>query len=447
MNEHDLTTAPIPGLVKKIAVPAVVGFFFNTMFNVVDTYFGGQVSTEALAALSLSFPVFFIIIALDSGIGTGATALISNALGAKDISEAKKYSSQAFSFGFIASVILTVVGLLLAPSIFKLLGANDSYLAIALSYMNVIFLGSVFFLMNSVVNSILQSTGNTKIFRNFLIAGFFLNCILDPWFLYGGFGLPAFGFPGIAWATVLIQAVGLAYMIRHAFKTGLIDFGNWSAFKPNWKKYKEIAAQVFPASVNMITIGLGIFIITYFISKFGQDAVAAYGIATRIEQISLVPTIGLIIATLTLIGQNNGAKRYDRIKETLRVCMKYGLYIMTVGAILVLVFARPLMDFFTDNQNVINIGTEYLHIAAFIFWAYTILFTSTSALQGMKRPMYAIWIGLYRQIIAPIIIFFILVDKLGLQLYGVWWGVFIVTWSAAIITAFYLRHVLKKVTE
>jgi len=165
-----------------------------------------------------------------------------------------------------------------------------------------------------------------------------------------------------------------------------------------------------------------------------------------VEQISLVPTIGLIIATLTLIGQNNGAKKFDRVRETLQVCMKYGLIIMTIGGILIFTFARELMGFFTDNENVVTIGVRYLHIAAFIFWAYTILFTSTSALQGMKRPLYAVWIGLYRQIVAPVIVFWFLATYLGWGLYGIWWGVFAVTWSAAIITAFYLRYVLKKVS-
>lgn len=446
MNDHDLTTGPIPKLVRKIALPAVVGFFFNTMFNVSDTYFGGKISTEALAALSLSFPVFFIIIALDSGIGTGTTSLISNALGSKNTEEAKKYAAQSISFGLILSVILTIIGFLIAPWLFGLLGAEGNYLAICLSYMNIIFLGSVFFLMNSIANSVLQSTGNTTIYRNFLIAGFLFDLVLNPWFIYGGFGLPAMGLPGVAWSTIVVEALGFIYLIRAAMKTGLLEFHDLSTFKPNLKKYKEISAQVFPAALNMVTVGLGIFIITYFISKFGQDAVAAYGIATRIEQIALVPSIGLIIAALTLIGQNNGAKRYDRIKETIRVCMKYGLTIMTIGGILVFAFARSLMAFFTDNENVIRIGTEYLYIASAIFWAYIILFTSTSALQGMKRPMYAVWIGLYRQIIAPAIIFYILVDKFNLQLYGVWWGVFIVTWSAAIITAFYLKYVLKKIT-
>ena len=116
---HDLTVGYIPHLIRQLAIPTSIGFFFHTMYNVVDTYFGGLVSTEALAALGLSFPVFFIIIAISSGIGTGATALISNALGEGKKVEAREYAGQAISFGIIAGIVLTVVGLLISPTLFQ----------------------------------------------------------------------------------------------------------------------------------------------------------------------------------------------------------------------------------------------------------------------------------------------------------------------------------------
>src|SRR5712672_839656 len=133
MQDHDLTEAPIKGLIRKMAVPVAIGFFFNTMYNVVDTYFGGRVSTEALAALSLSFPVFFLIIIFDSGISTGTTALLANVIGEGNRDKAKHYVGQIISFGLIASVIVTFVGLLVSPAIFRLLGAEGEYLTVALS--------------------------------------------------------------------------------------------------------------------------------------------------------------------------------------------------------------------------------------------------------------------------------------------------------------------------
>ncbi|HEY5522603.1 MAG TPA: MATE family efflux transporter, partial [Desulfuromonadaceae bacterium] len=203
----DLTSAPIPQLVRRLAIPAGTGFFFNTMFNVVDTWYGGRLSTSALAAMSLSFPVFFLILAIGSGVSNGATTMIGNALGRKDHEEARRYLSQSLSFALLHALCLTAAGLAFAPHIFMLMGARGEYLSHALSYMNVIFAGSSFFMLNYVMNAILNSHGNTMAYRNFLIGGFFLNLVLDPWFMYGGAGFPALGLAGIALATVFIQCL------------------------------------------------------------------------------------------------------------------------------------------------------------------------------------------------------------------------------------------------
>ena len=444
-TDHDLTTAPIPKLIKQISLPVMVGFFFNTMFNVVDTYFGGQISTEALAALSLSFPVFFLLIIFDSGLSTGATAVIANALGAKEHDKAKKFTAQSVSFGLLIAIILTVIGPLLSPYLFTLLGASGEYLNLAVEYINIIFFGSLFFILISVFNAPLQAMGNTRVYRNFLIAGCLLNIILDPWMLYGGFGMPAFGFKGVALATVLIQAMGAIYMFAHTKKLGLISKDTWRDMKPDWHAFKEIAKQAIPASMNLLTIGIGLFVITYFVNHFGENAVAAYGIATRVEQIALLPTIGLTIACLTIIGQNNGARRFDRIRETWLKCLQYGVSIMVFGGIVIFSFSNLIMRFFTDNQEVVSISGHYLKIATGITVAYALLFITISALQGMKKPMYAVWIGLFRQLLAPIIIFTLLVKYFHTSIDGIWWGIFGITWSAAIVTVFYARYVLKKV--
>lgn len=443
-EDNNLTTAPIPKLIKKISIPVMVGFFFNTMFNVVDTYFGGQISTEALAALSLSFPVFFLIIIFDSGLSTGATAVIANALGAKEIDKAKRLVAQSISLGFIIGLVLTLVGPLVSPLLFQLLGASGDYLALAVEYMDIIFSGAVFFTMIAILSAVLQAAGNTIAYRNFLVGGFFLNVILDPWFLYGGIGLPAMGFNGVAIATVLIQIFGSIYLWSEAAKRGLVGKHTWREMKPSLHYYFEIIKQAGPASLNMVTIGAGIFVITYFINKFGQDAVAAYGIATRVEQIVLLPTIGLTIASLSIIGQNNGARRFDRVKETLKKCLEYGIVIMIAGGVLIFAFSRVIMEFFTDSLNVISIGAHYLKIASGITVAYAILFITVSALQGMKRPMYAVWIGIARQLVAPILIFTFLIGYLQTGIDGVWWGIFGITWSAAVVTMLYVKHVFRK---
>ena len=444
-QDSDLTQKPIPSLIRAIAVPASIGFFFNTMYNVVDTYYGGQLSTDALAALSLSFPVFFMIIALGSGIATGTTALISNAIGEGDREKAFEYIGQAISFTILFGIAMTVVGLLISPGLFKILGARDQYLDLGLSYMNVILLGTVFFLLIYTFNAILNAQGDARTFRNYLIGGFFLNIILDPWFMYGGFGIPEMGLPGVAWATVLIQFLGTLYMGFRAAVSELFCTDCLKKLVPRKAAYIELAAQGIPASLNMMTIAVGVFVITYFISVFGKESVAAYGIATRIEQIALLPSFGLTTAALTIVGQNNGAKKFDRVRETVNKSILYGISIMTIGTVGVFCFAKPLMGLFTTDPVVISIGATYLGIAAFIFQAYIILYVSVSCLQGMKKPLYAIWVGLYRQIAAPLLIFFGLVHLLGLGIVSVFWGIFGITWSAALFTLWYSRRTIDNI--
>lgn len=445
-QNNELTTKPIPGLIRDIAIPASVGFFFNTMFNVVDTYFGGLISTQVLAALSLSLPVFFIIIAMGTGISTGTTALIANAFGAGNREEARLYAVQGITFGILTAIIITFVGCNLSPFLFSVLGASDSYLITGLLYMDTIFTGTIFFILAYMLNAVLTALGDTRSFRNFLIAGFFLNIVLDPWFMYGGLGIPALGIAGIALATVFIQLLGGIYLGYRVYRSGLIADKKLNDIFPKLQPFKEIARQGLPASMNMLTVGIGFFIITYFVSQFGEAAVAAYGIGIRVEQIVLIPTIGLNIATLTIVAQNNGARLYHRIEETLTRALRYGGILMTVATIVVFALAHPLMSFFTPDEQVIAIGTTYLRIDALVLYAYVILFVNVAALQGVKKPMFAIWIGLVRQLVAPVIIFYVLVTLLDFGLLGIWWGFLLITWGAALFSIVYARHQLRVMT-
>lgn len=443
----DLTSAPIPLLVRRLAIPAGTGFFFNTMFNVVDTWYGGRLSTTALAAMSLSFPVFFMILAIGSGVSTGATALIGNALGRKDHEEARLYLSQSLSFALLHALLLTAAGLVLAPQIFILMGARGEYLAHALSYMNVIFAGSTFFLLNFVMNAILNSHGNTKAYRNFLIGGFFLNLALDPWFMYGGFGLPALGLAGIALATVFVHCLGVIYLFSQLSKTGSMPSFRCADLRPRWRYFRELFRQGFPSAMNMMTVSLGIFIITWFVGKFGEQAVAAYGIGTRIEQIALLPVMGLNISTLALTAQNFGAERIDRIRETVRVSLRYGVLIAAAGTVAALLYSRELMGIFTADRSVIDAGVGFLTVEALVLPAYVLLYISVSAMQGIKMPMFGLMIGLYRQIAGPAFIFHLFTTVMGLGLVGIWWGIFGVTWSAALVVVVYVSRTLAKLEK
>jgi putative MATE family efflux protein len=438
-----LTTDPIPRLVWRIAVPASTGMFFNTLYNFVDTYCAGLLGTDALAALSLSFPLFFLLIAVGSGLGQGATALLANALGAGEAAEARRLFAQSLLLAAAVGAGGSVAGLLAAPELFRLLGAAGGYHATALAYMNVIFAGGVCFILTMALNAALAAGGETRVYRNFLIAGFAANCLLNPALMWGWLGLPALGVAGIALATVLIQIGGCVLLWRSVRRTAPFDVLPAALFRPDVAALRRLAGQSVPAALNMVTIALGIFVITWFVQRFGKEAVAAVGIATRIEQIVLLPAIGLSTAVLSLAGQNHGAGRPERVREAWRTCVKHGVALMLAGGVVLALLGRPLMGRFTDDQAVIAHGSGYLTAAACTLAAYPILFATVFLMQGLKRPAYGLYIGLYRQVLAPAVVFQALAFGLGWGLPGVWWGVCLVNWSAALFALGWGWHVVR----
>ena len=446
-HPNELTTAPIPRLIRRLAIPAGTGFFFNTMFNVVDTWYGGRLSTTALAAMSLSFPVFFIVLSTGTGLSTSATTMVGNALGRGERDEARLYISQALSFALVNAIALTIAGHLLAERIFFFMGARAAYLSMAVSYMSVIFSGCIFFMLNFVMSAILNSHGNTVTYRNFLITGFFLNLLFDPWFMYGGFGVPPLGLQGVALGTVLIHALGSLYLVYRLFRLGILETFQFRSLLPKFHCYRELARQGLPSALNMMTISLGIFIITWYVAKFGREAVAAYGIATRIEQIALLPIMGLNTSTLALTAQNFGARHAGRIREILRISLRYGFVLAAMGTLAALLLTGQLMSLFSSDGRVIDVGIGFLRIEAFVFPAYVLLYICISAMQGIKQPLFGLYIGLFRQITGPLFVFHALTILLGWGIYGIWWGIFGITWTAALFVVCYVSWILIKLEK
>lgn len=444
----DLTTAPVPGLVLRIAAPASVGYFFHTMFNVVDTAWAGQVpgmSTRALAALAASFPVFFVIIALGGGLATGATALLGTSLGAGDRGAARRLALQGLSLDLAASLLVALLGPLAAPALFRALGAEGPYLDACLAYMDPILRAAPLFFVPYMLNAALVAMGDTRSLRNIHILGCLLNVGLDPWFIFGGLGLPPLGLAGIAWATVLVQGLGCLYLGVRLLRSGLVERPRAREFVPCPRTWAEIVRQGVPAAVNMLTVGLGIFVITRYFSLYGPEATAAYGIATRIEQIALMPSLGLGAAVLTLIAQNRGANKPGRVRESLRRSLLLGAAVTVPAGLLVCLLAGPLMGLFTSDPAVVAVGRGYLRIAGFALYAYVLLYLAVSAMQGLKRPLFAVWMGLARQIAAPVLLFEFFTRVLGLGLPAIWWGIAGIVWAAALFAAAWVRRAMDRI--
>jgi putative MATE family efflux protein len=446
--EQNLTKDSIYGLIRSIAIPASVGLIFTTLYNVVDTYFAGQqIGTEALAGITVVFPIYFILMALVVGVGSGSVALMAIALGENDL---KKYHSLGRNSMVIALIVSICVFLLKGDAVKYLLGfmgSSGEALKFGADYLEMMFMGFSFFMFNGVLNAFLNAIGDTKSYRNFLIISFFVNAILDPLFVMGSFGLPKMGTFGLALATVLVQLIGTFYLAHRVYNSKKFDWELFKKTKVRMHYIKEIFNQGLPASLNTATIALGVFVINYFILKLAPGAVTigAYGAAMRVEQLVLIPTAGLGIAALTITGQNYGAEKYERIFEVKNKAILIGTCFIVVGGIILFPLISTLIGIFDSNPEVVAAGTHYLRIEILALPTYVIANILINVLQGIKKPAWAVYIGLYRQIIMPIIIFELLINYFKMGITGVWVGIVIVNWSALIFTFIYAKYMMNKV--
>lgn len=444
MQQNNLTEGSIKKALRQIAIPASIGFLFNTLFNVVDTYFAGQLSVSALAGLTISFPIFLITIALASGVGTGSTALAAIALGKKDQLGYHQIAKNALLVSMLIAVVLLVVSPFAIPWLLQVSGGTGEVLNEGLAYMNVVIIGAVFQILNFTFNGLLSAQGNTKPFRNFLIIGFFLNLILDPMFIFGWFGLPRMGTAGVALATVLVQVIGTIYLGISFFKSQGYDRTLFIKSRLSLNSVRQLLKQGIPVSLNNATVSIGIFIIQYFIYQFGtNETIAGYGVAVRIEQIALLPTIGLNIATVALVGQNFGAQQWQRILQSIKQAAKYALILLTIGLVIIYPFAPQLVGIFNQDPQVIQEGARYLRIEGLAIYSYSMIGIASSVLQAIKKPYYALMIGVLRQF-TPIFVFYALGQLLSLGVTGVWWGIVLVNYTATILVWMIVYRLLNK---
>jgi len=439
----DLTKDPLPKLLRQIAVPAATGLFFQTLLNLTDTWFAGRLSTLAQAALALSFPLFFVLFTFSAGLATGTSALVGRALGAGDDRLARCLGGQALLAAVAIGLLLSVLGVGITGPAFVSMGAEGVYLDLCHEYMDTIFYAAPFFLLLSIANAFLTAQGDSRSMRNALGVAVILNVFLDWWFIEGGFGLPALGVRGLALATILVQVGALVFLWRRVMRTCLFRKGLKSTLKPDLELQKELMTQVLPPSITQASVGLGIYIINWFVGHFGAEAIAAFGVGVRIEQLILLPAMGIAMAVLPLTAQNDGAGQLERAIEVRRMAVRWGAAISAFGFAMLFFGGHFLMGLVSPDEAVKAEGAWFLKFDAAAFFAYVLLYTNVSFLQGLKRPMFAVWMGLYRQIAAPLAVMWLLAFTMGLGTTGVWLGFAVVTVSGAIIAEVYTRRVIR----
>ena len=407
----------IYSLFIKIAIPSSIGTIFQNLYSIVDSIFAGQmISDSALAAIGQIFPIYFVIIALGVGLSIGTTSLIANSIGENNLENSGKVFSQSFILSIIASIIITIMGIYFSPSIISSINNDKETLELSIKYINIIFFGSVFIFILMSINSSLSAQGDTKSYRNVLIFSFFLNILLNPILITGKIYsfqiISPLGIEGIAYATIISQFVGIFYLFIKLSKTQIYKYVHVTII-PHFNIIGNILSQGIPASIGMMMIAVGSYILIYFVGIFGVEAIAGYTSAGRYEQLFFLPLLGLSTATVSIVGQNYGAKQYKRVIETYKKGIKIGVMVLSLLGLIIFLTADIAMNLFTDNANVKQYGSDYLKISALMFPAFPFFFIGNATFQGLKRAIIVMYMAIMRFVLLPLILVSIILYQIG----------------------------------
>ena len=409
----NLQKDPIWSLLRKVTIPASVGSLFQTFYNLVDTWFAGKISAEAIGAIAKSFPIYFTIIAVGVGIGAATNSLIGNSIGEKKVRIASLFIAQSIIFALVISILVTMFGLNASNFLLGVMGSNVQGIALTREYLDIIFYGTFIVMVQISLNGTLNAQGDTKSYRNVLIFSFFLNIFLNPLFIWGYGIVPAFGIAGLAIATVISQSIGMFYLAYKVNSCEIRKYLKLECFIPKIVMLKTLTKQSTPIMFSMLFIGVGIFNILYFIGQFGDLATAGYGAALRVEQVFLLPVIGLNTAVLSIGGQNFGAKNYNRIRELYTKALVFGSSFMAIAGIILFFGAEFFVSQFTDNVVAIKHGSIYLKVAALIAPIYPVFFITSAVFQALKKPVYSLYLSVLRLTAFPFLSLWYVINMRG----------------------------------
>ncbi len=437
-HARNLASGSIADHFRALAVPAAVGMVFSTLYNVVDVWFAGRVDTGAQAGLAVAYQVFFLLISMGIGLGSAMGALVGGEIGRGDLPLAERFAAQGLVLGIAASVVLTALGFAFGPLVIEALTADGRYRDYATDYLTLLMIAAPAFILAFGANGILQAQGDTVSMQHALIAAFFANVVLNPILVWGIPGLiPGLGFNGIALSTVASQIGVMAFILWRVATSPLGRSLSRAHFRPAPEDLRAIAVQMLPATFALVVMIFSGFLIQLYLKSFGEPAVAAYGIALRIEQLFLLPVFGLTAALLPIAAANYGAGLAERVRQSVLACWRFGFLFMAVACPVLWLGAPYLMRVFTQDAEVVEIGIGYLHVDGVLLPAYMVLFSINSFLQALRKPLWTLWIGLYRQAFGVAVFVWIFVRVLDFGVPGVWFGI-----AASVLSGLLLALVL-----
>lgn len=430
-----ITTEKEGRVLLKLAGPMVVGILGMIVFNLMDTWYVGRLGTVELAALSFTFPVVMIVSSIAHGLGVGMTAAVSRAAGGKDIQKQQDLITWGLILAFFIVILFVIIGQLTIEPVFRLLGADAQTLPVIKEYMRIWYWGVIFVVIPMVGNSAIRGLGDTKTPSMVMLIAAILNTILDPILIFGPGPLPALGVKGAAIATVFARAVTFTvalYILIKREKLFVIARRPFSKITAAWREILHVGV---PISLAKLIIPLGAGFITSLIAVYGRNAVAGFGVATKLEMFALLPVNALISVIPVFIGQNLGAGKTERVKKGLKLSGLFSLFYGAAAFLFLFFFGKSAGGLFNEDAEVVNIIALYMKIVPAAYFAYALMQIAGTSLSVMKKPVLSAMIS-----IIQIFIIYLPLAYTGSKLLGIA-GIFAalaLSWLIVGIPAFFL---------
>ncbi|MFZ6655598.1 MATE family efflux transporter [Undibacterium sp. TJN19] len=414
---------PITKALATLALPIILGNILQTGYQLTDAFWVGRLGASAVAAISISFPVTFLVIALGSGLAMAGATLTAQYVGAGRQDMVNHIAAQTMVMVALSSVILGLTGYSLAPHLLTLLGVEPAVHDGALGFMRVSFIGIIFVFIYAMFQALMRGVGQTRIPLYIVSGTVLLNFLLDPLFIYGWHIIPPLGVMGAAYATLVTQAlaamIGMIIFLRGRHGIQL----NWRALKPDPAYVRRAFFLGLPGSVELSTRGLGLIVMSFLVSSFGTVTIAAYGVGANILQVITIPIMGISMAISTLVGQNIGAGNIERASRITVLGTLIGFAVLSVVGVIAYALAPLIVSFFIPNDaEVIAEAANFLRIMCLAWGGIGVQLCIVSAFRASGNMLNAMIIALVSQWMIQFPLAYVLSKHTQLHAHGLWWS-------------------------
>ena len=430
----NLTEGDVGKNIMSFALPLLLGNVFQQFYNITDSIVVGRfISEKALAATGASFYIIFVLISLVIGIANGGTILISQFFGAKRYKDVKLTIDTVYIMMFSLSFVLSLLGIYFSEDIFRWILLPEDIIPQATTYLNIYLVGMVPLFGFNGTNAILRGLGDSRTPLVFVIVSALLNIVLDLVFVL----VFDFGLAGVASATVIAQtSVFIAGVIYLNKKHELINlnFFNLKFDKNIFIKSMKIG---LPSGMQTLFVSLGMLAVLSIVNPFGEDVIAAYTVASRIDSLAILPAMSFSMALSTFTGQNLGAKKPERVKQGLYFTIKSNSVISVFFTLVAIFFGRYIMSAFSPKPEIIEIGYEYLVIVSSFYIAFSTMFAFHAIFRGAGDTIVPMFITLFSLWVIRVPISYYFSQFMGST--GIWWGIPTAWCTGMILTFLYYR--------